>query len=247
MMSLYFLYTKDNFFLAGPPEGVAFFIFRVKGKKMKLNIGDIRFSGGGSGYASTTATVETGEFPFMLFSICKMDVSVPLVEGKSLEQYERELLGKARERITEIYKEIVCGGESDDGIIIPVRGKVTGEYGIKVTNKNGKLSVAEMDGEYSNTLDFLHGKTESSESGKELLKKIKNTHSNHDLEERVAVLEKRLDEQGSPDMVKAIYEASKKAAEDFLNQQEKHPGEEVLVGITENCHVSGSIRSDKSE
>ncbi|HIB1682342.1 TPA: hypothetical protein ACWV7L_003320 [Salmonella enterica subsp. enterica serovar Muenchen] len=210
---------------------------------MNLTIGDITFSGGEAGYASATATVETGTFPFLLFSICNMDVSVPLAEGKSLDQYKDELLAKARERIAEIYKEIVCGGELDEEIIIHVCGMVTGEYDIKVTNKNGKLSIAEMDDEYSNTLDLLHGKIESSELGKELLKKIKNTHSNHDLEERVAALEKRLDEQGSPDMVKAIYEASKKAAEDFLNQQEKHPGEEVLVGITDNCHVSGSISS----
>ncbi|EIZ6339291.1 hypothetical protein MPD05_002145 [Salmonella enterica] len=149
---------------------------------MKLNIGDIRFSGDESGYASATATVDTGTLPFLIFSICSMDVSVPLVEGKSLEQYERELTDKAKARITEIYKEIVCGDESDDEIIV---------------------------------------------SGKIELEQIKNTHSNHDLEERVTALEKRLDEQGSPDMVKAIYEASKKAAEDFLNQQEKHPGEEV--------------------
>lgn len=181
---------------------------------MKLNIGDIRFSGGESGYASATATVDTGTLPFLIFSICSMDVSVPLVEGKSLEQYERELTDKAKARITEIYKEIVCGGEP---------------------------------GEASSLPDYLSAKTKPSELGKETLEQINRTNSNHDLEERVTALEKRLDEQGSPDMVKAIYEASKKAAEDFLNQQEKHPGEEVLVGITENCHVSGSIRSDKSE
>lgn len=210
---------------------------------MKLTIGDIRFSGGESGYASATATVETGTLPFLIFSICSMDVSVPLVEGKLLEQYERELTDKAKARITRIYKEIVCGGESDDEITVSLSGKLTGKFNIRVINRNGKLSVAGMDDEYSNTLDLLHGKIESSELGKELLKKIKNTHSNHDLEERVAALEKRLDEQGSPNMVKAIYEASKKAAEDFLNQQEKHPGEEALVGITENCHVSGSISS----
>ncbi|HAK6119859.1 TPA: hypothetical protein H2R31_005023 [Salmonella enterica] len=73
--------------------------------------------------------------------------------------------------------------------------------------------------------------------------KIEIEGNSSNLEERVAALEKRLDEQGSSDMVKAIYEASKKAAEDFLNQQEKHPGEGGLVGITENCHVSGSISS----
>ncbi|ELC8786516.1 hypothetical protein RJV04_000776 [Salmonella enterica] len=74
---------------------------------MNLTIGDITFSGGEAGYASATATVETGEFPFML---CRIGVSVPLVEGKPLEQYERELTDKAKARITEIYKKIVCAG-----------------------------------------------------------------------------------------------------------------------------------------
>ncbi|EEE1295198.1 hypothetical protein CB343_004816 [Salmonella enterica subsp. diarizonae] len=72
---------------------------------MNLTVGDIRFSE--SGYASATVEVGTGTFPFLLFTLCKMDVSVPLVEGKALEQYKDELLEKARERITKIYKEIV--------------------------------------------------------------------------------------------------------------------------------------------
>ncbi len=38
------------------------------------------------------------------------EVCVDYVDGKSIEQYESELLAKARERIAEIYKEIVCGG-----------------------------------------------------------------------------------------------------------------------------------------
>ncbi|HAD5969857.1 TPA_asm: hypothetical protein G1Q02_24165 [Salmonella enterica subsp. enterica serovar Typhimurium] len=42
-----------------------------------------------------------------------MDVSVPLMEGEplTLEQCKGELLAKARERIAEMYKEIVCSGE----------------------------------------------------------------------------------------------------------------------------------------
>ncbi|ECG8512471.1 hypothetical protein FVI83_17400 [Salmonella enterica subsp. diarizonae] len=39
------------------------------------------------------------------------------------------------------------------------------------------------------------------------------------LEERVAALEKHLGEQTSPDMLKAIYEVSKKAADDLLSHQ----------------------------
>ncbi|HFW3716011.1 TPA: hypothetical protein ACIBKF_005490 [Salmonella enterica subsp. enterica serovar 6,7:y:-] len=163
----------------------------------------------GEGYVTGEACIERLTLPFCSFEVC-----VDRVDGKSIEQYESELLVKARERVTEIYKEIVCGGEP---------------------------------GEASSLPDYLSAKTKPSELGKETLEQINSADSNHDLKERVAALEKRLDEQDSPDMVKAIYEASKKAAEDFLNQQEKHPGEEVLVGITENCHVSGSIRSDKSE
>ncbi|WP_139776808.1 hypothetical protein [Salmonella enterica] len=45
-------------------------------------------------------------FPFCSFQVC-----VDRVDGKSLEQYESDLLEVARERIAEIYKEIVCGGE----------------------------------------------------------------------------------------------------------------------------------------
>ncbi|EAQ6103112.1 hypothetical protein BB12_15790 [Salmonella enterica subsp. diarizonae] len=77
---------------------------------MKLTTGDIKFSA--SDYATTTVKVEVGteKFPFLPFLICNMDVSVPLAEGKSLEQYKGELLVKARERIAEIYKEIVCAG-----------------------------------------------------------------------------------------------------------------------------------------
>ncbi|ELJ4794606.1 hypothetical protein RTR00_005098 [Salmonella enterica] len=152
---------------------------------MKLTVGDIRFSE--SGYASATVRVETGTFPFLLFSICKMDVSVPLVEGKALEQYKDELLEVARKRIAKMYKEIVCGGEM---------------------------------GEAGGPLDCLCGKIEPSELGKEMLEQIKNNHSNNDLEERVAALEKRLGEQTSPDMLKTIYEVGKKAAQEFLNQAE---------------------------
>lgn len=83
---------------------------------MKLIAGDIRFSE--SGYASTTVEVETGTYPYLRFSICTMDVSVPLAEGRALEQYKEELLAKARERIDSMYKEIICGGEINDAIDI---------------------------------------------------------------------------------------------------------------------------------
>ncbi|EEF5710311.1 hypothetical protein GNM00_26660, partial [Salmonella enterica] len=106
---------------------------------MKLNLSDIKFSE--SGYVSTTVEVGCEPHPLLL-SMCTMHVSVPLVEGKALEQYKEELLAKARERIASMYKEIVCGGELDDEIVVTVHGKLNGEYNIRVVNKNGKLSVA---------------------------------------------------------------------------------------------------------
>ncbi|EBY9279796.1 TPA: hypothetical protein N3G98_004565 [Salmonella enterica subsp. enterica serovar Denver] len=105
-------------------------------------------------------------------TVCNIPVSVGYVEGKSLEQYQSELEGQAREIISGIYKEIVCGGKLDEEIIIPVRGKLTGEYKIRVVNKNGKLSVAGLDGEASDILDFFRGKIEPSTLSDELLSKI---------------------------------------------------------------------------
>ncbi|EGF6519714.1 hypothetical protein IC066_000431 [Salmonella enterica] len=121
---------------------------------MKLTVGDIRFSK--YGYASTTVEV-WGEKS--LLPLCSMDVSTPLEEGKALEQYKDELLAKARERIAEIYKEIVCGGEP---------------------------------GEASDLLNHLSAKTEPSEFSCEVKLAISDDATNKDLEERVALLEKRL-------------------------------------------------------
>ncbi|EGG4254117.1 hypothetical protein HIX57_005090 [Salmonella enterica] len=77
---------------------------------MKLSVGDIKLSK--FGYASTTVEVGTGTYPYLHFSICTMDVSVTLAEGKTLEQYKDELLAKARERIVSMYQEIVCDGQN---------------------------------------------------------------------------------------------------------------------------------------
>lgn len=185
---------------------------------MKLTVGDIRFSE--SGYASATVRVETGTFPFLLFSICKMDVSVPLVEGKALEQYKDELLEVARKRIAKMYKEIVCGGELDEEIIIPLCGKLNEKFNIKVVNKNGKLSVPNLDGGESDQLGCLGGKIEPTEFSCKMKVAINDGATDKELEERVAALEKRLGEQTSPDMLKAIHEVSKKAGQEFLNQAE---------------------------
>ncbi|EFS3131402.1 hypothetical protein HX261_000269 [Salmonella enterica] len=131
---------------------------------MKLIIGDIRFSE--SGYASTTAEVWGGK---NLLPACSMDVSIPLVEGKALEQYKEEILAQARERITSIYKEIVCGGEINDAIDIIVRGKLNGECKITVLNKNGKLSVADQVGGASDLLGLLRNEIKPSELSHESL------------------------------------------------------------------------------
>lgn len=152
---------------------------------MKLTVGDIRFSA--SGYASATVGVETGIFPFLLFSICKMDVSVPVVNGKAIKDYDEDLKNKAREVITKMYKEIVCGGETNEA---------------------------------SGLLDYLSAKTEPSEFSCKVKLAINDDATNKDLEERVALLEKRLGEQTSPDMLKTIHEVSKKAAQGFLSQGE---------------------------
>ncbi|EDF8679472.1 hypothetical protein GCA95_24680 [Salmonella enterica] len=77
---------------------------------MRLTVGDIKFSE--SGYVSTNVKVEPGEYPCIPLSICTMHVSVPLVEGKTLEQYKDEILGEARERIDNMYQEIVCDGQN---------------------------------------------------------------------------------------------------------------------------------------
>ncbi|ECC6922445.1 hypothetical protein DAE56_27280, partial [Salmonella enterica] len=58
-----------------------------------------------TGTASVDSNLLWATFPFCSFKVC-----VDRVDGKSLEQYESELLEKARERIAEIYKEIVCAG-----------------------------------------------------------------------------------------------------------------------------------------
>ncbi|EIZ2107402.1 hypothetical protein MOQ95_001941 [Salmonella enterica] len=74
---------------------------------MKLTVGDIKFSASGPVNVFATVGVEPDQLPF---PICTMNVTVPLVEGKALEQYKDELLEAARERIAKMYKEIVCGG-----------------------------------------------------------------------------------------------------------------------------------------
>ncbi|EDA9948414.1 hypothetical protein A6J17_24585 [Salmonella enterica] len=125
---------------------------------MKLSVGDINISE--SGYASTTAEVETGEYPCIPLSICTMHVSVPLVEGKTLEQYKDELLGEARERIDSMYKEIICGGQNAESLLNVLIGKKAAEdfmgksgdeelwgMGFRIEDREGRLVVCDENGE----------------------------------------------------------------------------------------------------
>ncbi|AXC64626.1 hypothetical protein DOE63_02585 [Salmonella enterica subsp. diarizonae serovar 59:z10:-] len=161
---------------------------------MKLAVGNISTSKSHvTGTASIDSNLLWATFPFCSFKVC-----VDRVDGKSLEQYESELTEKARERITEIYKEIVCGGELDNEIIIPACGKLTGEYGIKVANKNGKLSVAGLVGKDSDMLDLLCNEIKPSKLSHESLAEVDKASTTRDnLEERVALLEKNLEKAGA--------------------------------------------------
>ncbi|EDZ0945587.1 hypothetical protein GN543_004973 [Salmonella enterica] len=125
---------------------------------MKLSIGDIKFSE--SGYASTNVEVETGTYPFLPLSICTMHVSVPLVEGKALEQYKEELLAKARERIASIENQL--SGSLDTGALnaIYAVGKKAAEdlmgksgdeglwnMGFRIEDREGRLVACDENGE----------------------------------------------------------------------------------------------------
>ncbi|EKK8358901.1 hypothetical protein PPQ74_002524 [Salmonella enterica] len=194
---------------------------------MKLSVGDIRFSE--SGCASTNVGVEPRELPF---PICTMHVSVPLVEGKALEQYKEELLEKARERIARMYEEIIYGGDTDGEAIKPFK-------------------VEDL-------------KIKPSELSRELIERIQNTSPTHNLEMRVALLEKRLSGKRSvhagervvdfynPDgslgvrigdlnqqekypenagALSGIYAIGKKAAEDYISGREEHPDGRVELSV----------------
>ncbi|EBE4455171.1 hypothetical protein CDQ28_09690 [Salmonella enterica] len=122
---------------------------------MKLSVGDIKLSK--FGYASTTVEVGTGTYPYLHFSICTMDVSVPLAEGKTLEQYKDELLAKARERIVSMYQEIVCDGQNTYDYAVGKKaaedfmGKSGDEelwgMGFRIEDREGRLVVCDENGE----------------------------------------------------------------------------------------------------
>ncbi|EMD4715246.1 hypothetical protein VQ335_005090, partial [Salmonella enterica] len=122
---------------------------------MRLTVGDIKFSE--SGYVSTNVKVETGEYPCIPLSICTMHISVPMVEGKTLEQYKDEILGEARERISGMYKEIVCDGQNTYDYAVGKKaaedfmGKSGDEgiwsMGFRIEDREGRLVVCDENGE----------------------------------------------------------------------------------------------------
>lgn len=125
---------------------------------MKLSVGDVKFSE--SGYASTNVEVETGTYPFLPLSICTMHVSVPLVEGKALEQYKEELLTKARERIASMYKEIVCDGQDAESLLNMLAGKIKPTeiskkilYDISMPHADLEKRIASIENQLSGSLD----------------------------------------------------------------------------------------------
>lgn len=181
---------------------------------MKLTVGDIRFSE--SGYASATVGAGTGTVHFLLFSICKMDVSVPVVEGKTLGQYKDELLAKARERIAKMYKEIVCG-ENDVGEQSAILTQAVNSSSIQMM----QASIDELKEQITRLREEKHPKKEAIKpfrikDGKIVMSAQRIaliTPSPKDcLEERVALLEKHLhDAQIKPEVQNAIHVNIKKA------------------------------------
>lgn len=78
---------------------------------MKLTVSDIRFSASSPVNVLATVDVESGK---SLSPICSISVTAPMVEGQAIRDYDEYLKNKAREIITKMYKEIVCG-ENDVG------------------------------------------------------------------------------------------------------------------------------------
>ncbi|ELF4900428.1 hypothetical protein RNH31_005430 [Salmonella enterica] len=225
---------------------------------MKLTVGDIRFSESGPVNVLATVDVESEKY---LSPICSISVTAPMVEGQAIREYDEYLKNKAREVITKMYKEIVCGGNDvgeskafkvEHGKIIINAAQVefiSSLYkGGLTLNAEGyltatpiKLYVPNLDGGENDQFDCLGEKIEPSELGCKMKVAINDGDTDKELEERVAALEKRLGEQSSTDMLKAIHEASKKAALDFLSQSKHQIGEcdEYFVDfpfrITDKC------------
>ncbi|HGG5996081.1 TPA: hypothetical protein ACJG4C_005225 [Salmonella enterica subsp. diarizonae serovar 61:r:z53] len=210
---------------------------------MKLAVTDIRISAFNTLCATIDVEVEHGK---SIYSVCSMDVSVPLVDGRAVKDHEEDLKSKAREIITGMYKEVVSEHYSEhsiargngryesfqDAVAAGESKAFKAEYGKIAINASQVKPVSPPS---KDNLEERIAALEKRLSGKRTMHVNERAVELYNPDGTLAVRfgdlnqqEKRLDEQDSSDMVKAIYEASKKAAKDFLNQQEKHPREEVL-------------------
>ncbi|EPS8085113.1 hypothetical protein ACVHVJ_001107 [Salmonella enterica subsp. enterica serovar Newport] len=77
---------------------------------MKLAVTDIRMSAFNTLCATVDVEVEHGK---SIYSVCSIDVSVPLVDEKAIKDYDEDLKNKAREIINKMHKEIVCSGKQE--------------------------------------------------------------------------------------------------------------------------------------
>lgn len=184
---------------------------------MKLTVGDIRFSE--SGYASATVGIGTGTFPFLLFSICKMDVSVPVVDGKEIKDYGEELKNKAREVITKIYKEIVCTGNE-----VGEQSAILTQAAHSSSIQMMQASIDELKEQITRLQEEKHPKKEAMKSflveDEKIVMNAKrftiiNLPNRDNLEERVAALESHLhDAQIKPEVLNALHANIKNAIKD---------------------------------
>ncbi|EOX8581827.1 hypothetical protein [Salmonella enterica] len=182
---------------------------------MKLTVGDISFSE--SGYALATVKVETGTFPFLLFSACKM--VVPVVDGKEINDYREDLKNKARKTITKMYKEIVCGG-NDIGEQSTMLIQAANSSSIQMM----QASIDELKEQITRLQEEKHPKKEAMKSflveDEKIVMNAKrftiiNSPARDNLEERVALLESHLhDAQIKPEVLNAIHANIKKAIMD---------------------------------
>lgn len=153
------------------------------------------------------------------FPFCSFEVCVDRVDGKSLEQYESELLAKARERIAEIYKEIVCAGNE------------VGEQStmlIQAANSSSiqmmQASIDELKAQITRLQEEKHPKKEAMKpflvEDEKIVMNAKrftiiNSPVRDNLEERVALLESYLhDAQIKPEVLNALHANIKNAIMD---------------------------------
>ncbi|ECI3333176.1 hypothetical protein DNY36_21200 [Salmonella enterica subsp. diarizonae] len=127
-----------------------------------------------------------------------MDVSVPVVDGKEIKDYDEDLRNKAREVITKIYKEIVCG-ENDVGEQSTMLIQAANSNSIQMM----QASIDELKEQITRLQEEKHPKKEAMKSflveDEKIVMNAKrftiiNSPVRDNLEERVANLELQLAE-----------------------------------------------------